>query len=147
MWPVGAGWPVNPATNQPLPLADGLQHLLATGGSGGLILWPLFGATNQLLAGFAFIVIAAWLLAKRKPIWMIAPAAVIMLLVPAAAMSWQAFIGNDENPAWIDSGKHLLVAIACVTLVLEAWLLGEVAIRWRRGLPGVLDELAPKNGA
>ncbi len=29
----------------------GAEWSLATAGTGGLILWPLFGATNQLLAG------------------------------------------------------------------------------------------------
>jgi len=31
-------------------------------GTGGLLLWPLFGATNQLLAGLAFMVIAFYLI-------------------------------------------------------------------------------------
>ncbi|MCA9311460.1 MAG: hypothetical protein KDA21_09670, partial [Phycisphaerales bacterium] len=38
-----------------------LQSTWTNGGRGALILWPLFGATNQLLAGFAFLVIGAWL--------------------------------------------------------------------------------------
>ena len=38
-------------------------------GSGGLTLWPLFGATNQLLAGLAFMVIVFYLLRRDKPIW------------------------------------------------------------------------------
>ncbi|MEQ8850890.1 MAG: carbon starvation protein A [Phycisphaerales bacterium] len=101
-------------------------------GKGGLVLWPLFGATNQLLAGFAFIVIAAWLTARRKPIWFLVPAGVLMLVVPAAAMSWQAFIGNDANPSWLAQEKWLLVVVAIMTLTLEAWLLVETALRWGR---------------
>src|SRR5690606_19670206 len=41
---------------------------LATIGKGGLILWPLFGATNQLLAGLAFLVVALWLWRRRLPV-------------------------------------------------------------------------------
>ena len=35
----------------------GVAWSLETAGGGGLILWPLFGATNQLLGGLAFLVI------------------------------------------------------------------------------------------
>ncbi len=108
-----------------------LSHWLTTGGKGGLTLWPLFGATNQLLAGLAFIVITAWLIARRKPIWFIIPPAIIMLIVPAAAMIWQAYIGNADNPSWLAQRNWLLVAIATLTLALEAWLITETAIRWR----------------
>ena len=37
--------------------APGQPWELAELGKGGMILWPLFGATNQLLAGLAFLVI------------------------------------------------------------------------------------------
>lgn len=113
--------------------ADVLQRWLANGGKGGLLLWPLFGATNQLLAGLAFIVITAWLIARRKPIWFIIPPAVIMLGVPAAAMAWQAFIGDGgDNLSWVAQGKWMLVSIAALTLALEAWLIVETLLRWRR---------------
>ena len=35
----------------------GAEWSIANAGKGGLILWPLFGATNQLLAGLSFLVI------------------------------------------------------------------------------------------
>ena len=38
-------------------------------GSGGSILWPLFGATNQLLAGLAFLVTMFYLWRRNQPIW------------------------------------------------------------------------------
>jgi carbon starvation protein CstA len=110
--------------------APGQGFSLASAGSGGLILWPLFGATNQLLAGFAFVVIGAWLISKGKPIWFLVLPAIIMLAVPAWAMSWQAFIGNADNPSWLSQSNWLLVGIASVSLVLEAWLLVEVYVRW-----------------
>lgn len=117
----------------PMPFFDGLWHILQSGGSGGMILWPLFGATNQLLAGFAFIVIAAWLIARKKPIWFLIIPAIFMLAVPAWAMAWQAFIGNTDNPSWWSEGNMLLVSVATITLLLEAWLLIEVFVRWRSG--------------
>ncbi|MEM8834597.1 MAG: carbon starvation protein A [Planctomycetota bacterium] len=113
--------------------ASGQPWSLDNAGAGGLILWPLFGATNQLLAGFAFVVIVAWLSVTKRPTWFAIPAAALMLVVPACAMFWQAFIGNDANPSWLDARKWLLVIIACITLALEAWLLIEAGVRAKRG--------------
>ncbi len=111
----------------------GSSLTLANAGKGGLILWPLFGATNQLLAGLAFLVIAAWLIARRKPWWFITVPTVIMVILPAWALTWQAFIGDAENPSWLADQKWLLVAIAGATLILEAWLVIEVIHRMLRG--------------
>ncbi len=103
------------------------------GGAGALILWPLFGATNQLLAGFAFIVIGAWLARRGSPRWFITIPTILMLLIPAAAMIWQAFIGNADNPSWLTDRRWLLVAVAAATLALELWLLVEVGMG-KRGI-------------
>ena len=93
------------------------------------MLWPLFGATNQLLAGFAFLVIGAWLARRGSPRWFIVIPTIFMLLVPASALVWQAFIGNEANPSWLADERWLLVGVAAVTLVLEAWLVVEVGVR------------------
>ena len=60
-------------------------------GTGGLILWPLFGATNQLLAGLAFLVIAFYLRRRGRSVWWLVPAAGLMVVVPAWAMGVQVF--------------------------------------------------------
>lgn len=98
-------------------------------GKGGMILWPLFGATNQLLAGLAFVVIFAWLRATRRPRWFVAPPMVFMLIVPAWAMGWQAFVGNEHAPSWASTRSWTLLTVACATLALEAWLVAE-ALMW-----------------
>lgn len=113
---------------------------LGEAGKGGMILWPLFGATNQLLAGFAFIVIGAWLIAMKRPVWFLIVPAVFMLIVPASAMTWQAFIGNESNASWLARRDWLLVVIAGVTLLLEVWLLVETAVRWKRGGVQLFEE-------
>ncbi len=33
------------------------------------IVWPIFGATNQLLAGLALLVVSVWLKKNNKPVW------------------------------------------------------------------------------
>lgn len=105
-------------------------------GKGGLILWPLFGATNQLLAGLAFVVISFFLWRRNIPVWFIAIPMVFMLVVPAWAMlsdlpKWIA----SENPNWV------VIVVGAATLLLEIWMLIEAAILWPK-VRGVLESMA-----
>jgi hypothetical protein len=56
-----------------------------------------------------------------------------MLVLPAWAMAWQAFIGDRASPSWLTNGDWALVVIAAITLALEVWLVAEVAVRLARG--------------
>lgn len=106
-------------------------------GKGGLVLWPLFGATNQLLGGLAFLVILFWMWRRKLPIWFVAIPAAFMLVLPAIAMVAQLFAGDA---AWL-TGKnpnYLLATIGLVTLALEAWILVEAAKAWPKA-KGVLE--------
>ena len=108
----------------------------STAGSGGQILWPLFGATNQLLGGLAFLVITFWLWRRKLPIWFAVVPMLAMLVLPAIAMcinlhAWLGFGGAD--PDWV------LSAIALVTLALEAWMLTEAILLWPR-VRGLVEE-------
>lgn len=101
-------------------------------GTGGLILWPLFGATNQLLGGLAFLVIIFWMRRQRMPVWFVVVPAIFMLVLPAWAMAYQIFgqaIGSTQS--WIDQGRWLLVAVGAASLLLEAWMVAEACIAWR----------------
>ncbi|MFG0275532.1 MAG: carbon starvation protein A [Phycisphaerales bacterium] len=113
--------------------APGQSWTFANAGAGGLLLWPLFGATNQLLGGLAFVVIGAWLIATRRPVWFMVLPALLMLALPAWAMAWQAFVGNANAPSWLTKGDWALVVVAAITLALEAWLVAEVALRLVQG--------------
>jgi carbon starvation protein len=50
------------------------------------IIWPIFGATNQLLAGLALMVVAVWLKKKGKHIWFVVIPMVFMLLMTLWAL-------------------------------------------------------------
>jgi len=52
------------------------------------IIWPVFGATNQLLAGLALMVVGVWLKKKGKPIWFVVLPMIFML----AMTLWALFI-------------------------------------------------------
>lgn len=112
--------------------APGQSFSLATAGSGGLILWPLFGATNQLLGGLAFLVILFWLLVTGRPVLFALLPAVFMLAVPMWALTVQAFIGTASSPSWLASGKYLLAGMAAAALLLEIWMLAEAAAAYRK---------------
>ena len=111
-----------------LPAAEGKAP-----GTGGLILWPLFGAINQLLGGLAFLVIIFWMYRQRMAVWFIVFPAFFMLVLPAWAMTYQIFwqaIGSTES--WIEQERWLLVGIGSAALILEAWMVLEAVVGWRK---------------
>ncbi|QDT03277.1 Carbon starvation protein A [Rubripirellula lacrimiformis] len=105
-------------------------------GKGGLILWPLFGATNQLLAGLAFLVISFFLWRRGVPVWFIVIPMIFMLIVPAWAML-------SELPGWFaaDHPNWVVIIVGMSTLVLEAWMLVEAVILWPK-VKGILESPA-----
>lgn len=50
------------------------------------IIWPIFGATNQLLAGLVLMVVAVWLKKKNKHIWFVVIPMVFMLAMTLWAL-------------------------------------------------------------
>ena len=105
-------------------------------GSGGLILWPLFGAINQLLAGIAFLVIAFYLIRHNKPVWFLALPMVLMLVLPAWAMVHNIVF------KYAPAGQWLLVGMGVLVELLQVWLIAEAVLMWRRA-KGVLPEPLP----
>ncbi len=122
-------------------------------GTGGLILWPLFGATNQLLAGLALMVIVFYLWRRNINIWFALIPMLIMLIMPAWALSWQLFNPSSGwalpllamtsgQQAWAWSNTHLLFTIGLATLGLQLWMIIEGVLLWPRAR-GVLEEALP----
>ena len=109
----------------------------AGAGKGGLILWPLFGATNQLLAGLAFLVISFWLWRRKLPVVFVALPMVFMLIVPAWALVvlLKSFAAGTET-------NWLLVSVGLATLALEVWMVIEAVLLWPR-VRGVLEDVLP----
>lgn len=102
-------------------------------GTGGLILWPLFGAINQLLGGLAFLVILFWMRNRGLSTWFVMIPAVFMLALPAWAMLYQIFVASiGTNSSWIQNGNWLLASIGLATVVLEIWMIIEAISGWRK---------------
>ncbi|NQT40884.1 MAG: carbon starvation protein A, partial [Planctomycetes bacterium] len=108
-------------------------------GTGGKILWPLFGAVNQLLAGLALMVTAFYLWRRSKPVAFVVVPMLAMILMPAWAMLWQLL--NPER-AWPGRDPSLLQAIGIAILVLQVWMVVEGLLAWKKA-KGVLEEALP----
>ena len=103
-----------------------------TPGKGGLLLWPLFGAVKQLLAGLAFLVITFWLRRRGLPLWMTGIPAIVMLILPALAMA-----SNLRNFATKEN--WLLFGIGFATILLEIWMIVEAISVWKKS-KGLLED-------
>ena len=114
------------------------QWNLQNVGTGGLILWPLFGASNQLLAGLAFAVILFYLRRRRVMTWFLIPPMLFMLVMPAWAMM-------SELPTWWKGGRYVLAGIGFLCLALETWMVVEAALLYGR-VKGVAEGTGERRG-
>ena len=110
-------------------------------GSGGLILWPLFGATNQLLAGLAFMVIVFYLRRRNKPIIFALVPMIVMLIMPAWAMLWNMF--NGETGWFYNPEKQHLFLFGVAVIGLQVWMMIEGLLVWSKS-KGHLEEPLPE---
>ena len=101
-------------------------------GAGGLIIWPLFGTTNQLLAGLTLLVLSVFLLRLGRPvIYTLLPMGFILAMASLALLVQLATF-------WT-AGSYFLVFMdavilgAAIFVSLEAFL----ALRRARLEPGI----------
>jgi carbon starvation protein len=126
-------------------LAVGGCLLLAFGaggaaGSGGMIIWPLFGSTNQILAGMTLLVISVMLIKMGRPSYY---TVIPMLLV--LTMSFLAACVTLVQ--FYQDGNWLLVALDVVVLATSLMVMLEAAssiIAFKRGRGEVVE--APSEG-
>jgi carbon starvation protein len=105
-------------------LAVGSCLLLAFGaggadGSGGLAIWPLFGTTNQLLAGLTLLVITTMLVKLKRPMYVTLLPLVFLLIMTIFALLIQ-LKGFYDASDWFLFSLDLLVLIAAIWIALEA---------------------------
>ena len=107
-----------------------LLVLLDSSGSGGLLLWPLFGSTNQLLGALTLMVISIWLFLKGRNYWITLIPLLILLIIVTIAAFFNMFIYYRES-------NFLLLSIAIIILICHTWLLIEGLKFVRRGVRNV----------
>ncbi|WDV47319.1 carbon starvation protein A [Clostridiaceae bacterium M8S5] len=95
-----------------------LLAIAKPGGAGAMILWPLFGATNQLLAGLALMIITVYLAKRGKSIVF-----TIIPMIFMMAMTGWGMLYNIKN--FYNKSDWLLFIIGIIIVVLEIWMLVE----------------------
>ena len=89
------------------------------GGTGGLLLWPLFGTTNQLLAALALLTISIYLLKRNKPtVYTVVPMAFMLTMtVVAMFLNLRTYFARQQ---WLLMGVGSIILILAVWMVLES---------------------------
>ena len=110
------------ATSFAVVTAAGLAFATGADGKGAMMLWPLFGSANQLLAALALLLITLYL--KRKgglKFLVTAVPCLIMLVITVWAM-----VKNEMS--FISKGNWLLVIIGGGIFALSLWMTIEALI-------------------
>jgi carbon starvation protein len=97
-----------------------LLAVTQAGGKGGLILWPLFGTTNQLVAGVTLLIVSVWLRQNGRPyVYTLVP----MIFVGLATVF--AMLGEVRGYFAAFSEQWLLAVLGSLILALDLWVVGE----------------------
>jgi carbon starvation protein len=77
-------------------------------------IWPIFGATNQLIAAVALFVVATWLMAVKKPTQYVLYPAIFMVITTIGALGWQAwrFFTAPEPNLFLGATAVVLIGLA-----------------------------------
>ncbi len=117
------GVKITPVVGTIIALALGLGLAFGAGeggaGDGGMILWPLFGTTNQILAVLTLSVLGVMLLRKRRPVLPI----LIPLLFVFTMTFWALVIQLGEFFAtqnWLLLGFGSAIFVAALWTVIES---------------------------
>ena len=89
-------------------------------GSGGLIIWPLFGSTNQILAGLTLLVLSVILMKYGRP----ARYTMVPMVFVLVTSSWAALIKLKE---FYEAGNWLLVTIDVIVVITTFMVILEAA--------------------
>ncbi len=99
-------------------------------GSGGYILWPLFGTSNQLLAGISLLLITIWLKRLGRPIiYTLVPMIFVLFMtiwamVEQVIFDWSGLGESDFN--------LLLFSFGAVILGFSIWIILEAYALFRK---------------
>ncbi|MBU3911686.1 MAG: carbon starvation protein A, partial [Candidatus Omnitrophica bacterium] len=88
-------------------------------------IWPMFGASNQLVAALTFIVISSWLLCRGKSLKFTFFPAVLMLVTSIGALLYQLV-------QFIKSKDTLLACASIVLIALSLLMVYDVISTVRR---------------
>ncbi|MDA0333641.1 MAG: carbon starvation protein A [bacterium] len=105
----------HPATLLAVVTALALAFYNGAGGKGALLLWPLFGSMNQLLAGLALIVVSYWLKQQGRNYF-------VTLLPSLIILTFTSWALTDTLGTLYEAGNIPSLVIGSIALVLQIWL-------------------------
>jgi carbon starvation protein len=121
------------ATVIAVAVALGLTFGAGLDGSGGLLIWPLFGTTNQLLAGLTLSIIAIMLIRRgRTALPALVPLAFLLVMTIYALFIQLETFWSEQN--W------LLLVLDLVILVAAAWVVVEAIAAMRSAREHPVDD-------
>ncbi|MBR9878986.1 MAG: carbon starvation protein A [Gammaproteobacteria bacterium] len=120
-------WMKKPAVATLLAVLSCLVLAFGAGadGSGGLIIWPLFGTTNQLLAGLTLLVVTVMLMRNHRPVYYTLIPLVFLLIVTVLALLAQL-------KSFFAAGNYFLLALDIVVLIASVLVAMECASALKR---------------
>lgn len=121
-WMTKPGWATLLSVGSCLLLAFGAG---GADGTGGLLIWPLFGTTNQLLAGLTLLVITVMLVRMKRPaIFTLAPLVFLLVMTILALLS--------QLRSFYDQGNFFLLSMGAVVLVAALLVVMECLATMKR---------------
>jgi carbon starvation protein len=106
-------------------------------GTGGLVIWPLFGTTNQLLAALSLVVIAVYLRKLGRKTW-----PVLVPMVFLTFMTVWAMLANLGRWLLGEQPNYLLGTLGLVVLGAAAWMILEAMRAFGKGGAARVEEEA-----
>ncbi|MEA3367466.1 MAG: carbon starvation CstA 5TM domain-containing protein, partial [Planctomycetota bacterium] len=130
------------ATAVAVVAAAALAFGTGASGKGALMLWPMFGAVNQLLAALALLLITIYL--RRRGTWgyvLTLVPCLFMLVLTVWAMVWKEweFIEKPISEAFPAYQKYALIGMNALTLLLALALVVECFITIARPKQRVVE--------
>ena len=105
-------------------------------GSGGMIIWPLFGSTNQILASLTLLVISVMLIKANRPAkYTLIPMSFVLIMAFFAGVIKLGEYYQQGN--WLLVTLDLLVLVVSVLVMLEAW---SVIVKHRKDSAGITEQ-------
>ncbi|AXF57598.1 carbon starvation protein A [Salicibibacter kimchii] len=105
-------------------------------GAGGYILWPLFGTSNQLLAGITLMLITIWLSRQGRNYLVTLIPMVFLLIMTILAMLQQL---STEWWIFAENGDALLFVLGSIILAFAVWICLEAYLLFKQGKSQRLD--------
>ncbi|MBZ9559233.1 MULTISPECIES: carbon starvation protein A [unclassified Modicisalibacter] len=112
-------------------------------GSGGYLLWPLFGTSNQLLAGITLMLVSVWLKRQGRPVVFTLAPMLFLLVMTLWAMGQQVIFTwsgiGDADRNW------LLFTFGSLIMVFTLWILLEASRSFRQDAGARLEAMSDES--